>query len=62
MKVQIFRLAPLLIAAALISQGCATTQAGAQKMASTDPQVCQSKWIAAGNNGAKAGRYYQVSC
>jgi hypothetical protein len=25
-------------------------------------QACPSKWVAAGNNGAKADRYFQVSC
>jgi hypothetical protein len=28
----------------------------------TPPQQCQSKWVAAGNNGAKADRYYRPNC
>jgi hypothetical protein len=37
-------------------------QANASRQAQADPPVCPSKWIAAGNNGAKADRYFKVSC
>jgi hypothetical protein len=49
---------PLLIAGLLLVSGCATPQGGSQQMAA----ACASKWIAAGNNGAKADRYVQTSC
>jgi len=60
----------LLIAVMLLLQGCASTQMGEQRFAQAniqmqnpaDPQACPSKWVAAGNNGAKADRYFQVSC
>ena len=54
----------LVVAGALFLAGCATSQADSQ-LASTssvsDPQ-CPSKWVASGNDGAKAGRYYQPKC
>ena len=37
-------------------------KANASAQAQADPPVCRSKWIAAGNNGAKADRYFKVSC
>ena len=58
-----------LIGAAMFVSGCASTQIGdgssQTKIAMQEPaqsQACPSKWVAAGNNGAKADRYFQVSC
>jgi Spy/CpxP family protein refolding chaperone len=42
-----------LVAGAFFLAGCAS-----QSTASSDPP---SKWLAAGNNGGKADRYYQVN-
>jgi hypothetical protein len=63
---------PLALAlSALVISGCASPQAaGAQRFAQTaasqsnpfDPSACPSKWVAAGNNGAKADRYFQPGC
>lgn len=54
------------LAGALFISGCTSSQSGADRdfaMASaSNPTACQSKWVAAGNNGAKADRYYQISC
>ncbi len=61
----------VLIAGSTLLSGCATTQVGeAQSPAQakvaigdlTDLPACPSKWMAAGNNDAKADRYFQVSC
>jgi hypothetical protein len=60
---------PVLLAGAMFVSGCASSQIGdgsnQTKLAMqdpTDPPACPSKWVAAGNNGAKADRYFQVSC
>ena len=60
---------PVLIAGALFVSGCASSQPGdgssQAKLAmqgSADQPACESKWIAAGNNGAKADRYFKASC
>jgi hypothetical protein len=56
---------PLLIAGTLFVSGCVTSQVDEkQKLTGTqqDTPSCLSKWVAAGNNGAKADRYFQVSC
>jgi hypothetical protein len=60
---------PVLIAGGMFVSGCASSQIGdvsnQTKVAMQEPaesQACPSKWIAAGNNGAKADRYFQVSC
>jgi hypothetical protein len=62
---------PVLIAGSLLVSGCASSQMGegerlaqanVQNQGPADPPACQSKWVAAGNNSAKADRYFQVSC
>jgi hypothetical protein len=60
---------PALIAGAMFVSGCASSQIGEganqTQLAMQTPTVskaCPSKWVAAGNNGAKADRYFQVSC
>ena len=40
--------------------GCAETKSN-QLATGSRPQ-CQSKWVEAGNNGAKADRYVQPNC
>jgi hypothetical protein len=57
MKLPIRVALPMTIVAALLLPGCAS--ATASNAASSQ---CQSKWVAAGNNGAKADRYYQPNC
>ena len=61
----------ILAACALILPGCATSQIGEARnfnqtrlamQASAGSQACPSKWVAAGNNGAKADRYFQNFC
>lgn len=66
------KLFPLLVAGAVCLSGCVSPQGdGVQNFASSrvameqaqaDTPACPSKWVAAGNNGAKADRYFQVSC
>jgi hypothetical protein len=60
-------LLPLLIMAVRVVSGCASSPASEpQRLAQATTQqaspACPSKWVAGGNNGAKAGRYFQVSC
>jgi hypothetical protein len=70
MKWQIISPSLLLVAATFVFSGCASTQTGGQQFAQanvqkqgrTEPPACPPKWVAAGNNGAKADRYFQVSC
>jgi len=62
---------PVLIAGSLLVSACASSpmaeanrlaQATAGNQAPPDPPTCESKWVAAGNNGAKADRYFRASC
>ena len=68
----VLKFLPLLVAGAMCLSGCVSPQGdGVQNFASagvamqqaqSDTPACPSKWVAAGNNGAKADRYFQVSC
>lgn len=59
---------PTLTMVLLLAAACTSSDVGEShgpaaariRSASTLP-VCESKWIAAGNNGAKTARYFQVS-
>jgi hypothetical protein len=62
---------PALVAGALFVSGSASSaiaqeqgavQAISSQQVPADSVACQSKWIAAGNNGAKAGRYFKAPC
>lgn len=53
---------PLVQQQSPLGQEQSLVQADPPKQVPTDPPVCESKWIAAGNNGAKADRYFKVSC
>lgn len=44
-----------LIAGLLVLSGCETSQTALNAQ-------CPSKWVGAGNNGAKADRYVQLRC
>jgi hypothetical protein len=61
----------LLAATLLLISACASPRMGqsqglgqtsSQNTVQQNPSACQSKWVAAGNNGAKADRYFRVSC
>jgi len=52
-----FALTVAAAAAILLLLGCATGPTS-----NTVASQCQSKWVDAGNNGAKADRYYQSGC
>lgn len=52
---KVFPALAALIAGLLVLTGCETSQTALNAQ-------CPSKWVAAGNNGAKADRYYQPHC
>lgn len=51
-----------LTASALLVAGSAVSQADDLKAPRAPQTQCPSKWVAAGNNGAKADRYYRPHC
>jgi len=61
MRLNISKMLPLLFAGALLASGSTAAFAGDATTAPKTTQ-CASKWVAAGNNGAKADRYYRPSC
>jgi hypothetical protein len=64
MSKHIRRSIPALIMGLVLLAGCASSQSNSQLAGSTDnaQAQCASKWVASGNNGPKAGMYYQPNC
>ena len=57
MRISFLRISLAAAATAFILAGCASSNESG-----LSANGCQSKWVAAGNNGAKADRYYQPNC
>lgn len=63
MKLHISRFHIALIAAAVLLSGCAASKTDpALNGTTSSSSQCQSKWVASGNNGPKAGMYGQADC